>query len=83
LLDALADGLAALQRDKFVPSDFSAAHVTWATPLDDLGLDSVARVALMTFLEEHLELVLEQGRFEAAETVGDIIEGILDARTVS
>jgi long-chain acyl-CoA synthetase len=46
--------------------------ITSETTLDELGLSSLERVELMMALEETLQVTVDEGRFSAAKTVGDL-----------
>ncbi|HEX6974043.1 MAG TPA: 1-acyl-sn-glycerol-3-phosphate acyltransferase, partial [Vicinamibacterales bacterium] len=43
-----------------------------ATTIDELGLSSLERVELMMALEETFQVTLDEGKFAAAKTVGDL-----------
>jgi long-chain acyl-CoA synthetase len=58
--------------------------VVSSTTIDELGLSSLERVELMMALEEAFQLTVDEGRFAAARTVGDLEElvraGALDVQ---
>jgi long-chain acyl-CoA synthetase len=46
--------------------------ITPATTIDELGLSSLERVELMMALEESLQVTIDESRFAAARTAGDL-----------
>ena len=46
--------------------------ITPDTTIDELGLSSLERVELMMALEESMQVTVDEGRFAAARTVGDL-----------
>ncbi len=46
--------------------------LTAATTIDELGLSSLERVELMMALEESMQVTIDESRFAAAATVGDL-----------
>jgi long-chain acyl-CoA synthetase len=46
--------------------------ITPATTIDELGLSSLERVELMMALEESLQVTVDEAKFAAASTVGDL-----------
>jgi long-chain acyl-CoA synthetase len=53
---------------RFVPG----RKITSSTTIDELGLSSLERVELMMALEEGLQVTVDEARFAAATTVGDL-----------
>jgi long-chain acyl-CoA synthetase len=53
---------------RFAPGRTVAASTT----IDELGLTSLERVELMMALEEAFQVTIDEGRFSAAKTVGDL-----------
>ena len=49
-------------------------NLTPSTTIDELGLSSLERVELMMALEEGLEVTVDEARFAAAKTIGDLEE---------
>ncbi len=49
-------------------------HITAATQLEELGVDSLLRVELMALLESHFRVSLPEGAVASAQTVGEIVE---------
>ena len=54
--------------DRFAPG----RTITPQTTLDELGLSSLERVELMMVLEESLQVTIDESKFAAATTVGDL-----------
>ena len=54
--------------ERFAPG----ATLTPDTTLDALGLSSLERVELMMALEESFQVTVDEGRFSAARTIGDL-----------
>ncbi len=48
--------------------------ITASTTIDELGLSSLERVELMMALEEGLQITVDEARFAAAQTIGDLEE---------
>ena len=46
--------------------------ITADTTIDELGLSSLERVELMMAIEESMQVTLDEGRFAAARTIGDL-----------
>jgi long-chain acyl-CoA synthetase len=63
--------------------------VTSTTTIDELGLSSLERVELMMALEEALQITVDESRFSAAATVGDLetmarpLDGVSGAATAA
>jgi long-chain acyl-CoA synthetase len=54
--------------ERFAPGRTIASETT----IDELGLSSLERVELMMALEETLQVTVDEGKFSAAKTVGDL-----------
>jgi long-chain acyl-CoA synthetase len=54
--------------ERFAPG----RRITSETTIDELGLSSLERVELMMALEESLQVTIDESRFAAATTVGDL-----------
>ena len=59
------------------------AEITSATPMDELGLDSLDGMSLIFDLENAFEIEIPEDAPTQAKTVGELVEGVrvlIDAR---
>jgi acyl carrier protein len=50
--------------------------ITSATPMEDLGLDSLDGMSLIFDLENEFDIEIPDGAAESARTVGDLVAGV-------
>ena len=79
-LDILGRIFAGLQATGEIPGQISVAPGLEQSSLEDLGLDSVAIVALMAAIEEEIGLVLDESNLTRESTIGEVAVMIEDKR---
>jgi acyl carrier protein len=68
VLDVLRD----LSRERVIPADIADMPLSAATEIDDLGIDSIGKLNLLSELEDRADLALSESSLSGKRTLGDL-----------
>jgi acyl carrier protein len=74
MLDVVLDALRALAERGEVPRDLLQRELSAATTIDELAIDSLGKLALISELEDRLELAIGEGLLAGVRSLGDLAQ---------
>ena len=55
-----------------IPRDIANRELTSESTIDELGIDSLGKLALLTELEDRTDIVIGEGALQGLKTLGDL-----------
>lgn len=80
MLALVTDALVELAERGLVPRDLADRPLEASTPIDELGLDSLAKLNLLSELEERADVTLSESMLPGLRTLGDLAQAIARVR---
>ncbi len=59
-----------------VPHDLAERALDASTPIDELGLDSLAKLNLLSEIEERADVMLSESMLPGLRTLGDLAQAV-------
>ena len=72
MVDIVIGAIRHLASLKLVPSDLATRALEGSTTLDELGLDSLGKLELLTEIEERADVMLSEGLLQGLRTLDDL-----------
>jgi acyl carrier protein len=80
VVDVVIAAIRHLAARKLIPGDLANRPLEGSTLLDELGLDSLAKLELVTEIEERADVVLAEGALAGLRTLADLARTIAHAK---
>jgi acyl carrier protein len=72
MIDVVVAGLKALAERGEVPRDLAARDLNEHTTIDELAIDSLGKLALISELEDRVDRSIGEGLLQGIRTLGDL-----------
>jgi acyl carrier protein len=79
-LETVRETLRALASDRVIPRDIFVAGLEGTTRLEDLGIDSIGKLAVLNELEARSGVLLDERRLADCATLADLASCITGSR---
>jgi acyl carrier protein len=80
VLTLVIDAVVDLARRGELPSDLQRRKLEAATTIDELGLDSVAKLGLLSELEERADVTLSESLLSGLRTLDDLARAVASVK---
>lgn len=80
MVDVVIAAIRHLAARKLIPSDLASRPLDGSTALDDLGLDSLAKLELLTEVEERADVALSEGLLQGMRTLDDLARAVAQVK---
>jgi acyl carrier protein len=69
-----------LARQRVIPSDIAELALAEDTVIDDLGIDSVGKLNLVSELEDRADVGISEGALQGRRTLGDMAKMLAELK---
>ena len=76
LVEIVIDAIRHLATLKLIPSDLASRPLAGSTGLDELGIDSLGKLELLTEIEERADVTLSEGLLQGLCTLEDLARAV-------
>ena len=76
MIDIVIGAIRHLARGKRIPSDLRDRALDGTTPIDELGLDSLGKIELLTEIEDRADVMLSEGLLVGICTLDDLAHAV-------
>jgi acyl carrier protein len=76
VIDIVIGAIRHLARGKRIPSDLVERALDGATPIDELGMDSLGKIELLTEIEDRADVMLSEGMLVGLRTLDDLAHAV-------
>jgi acyl carrier protein len=80
VIDLVTDAIVQLAGRGLVPRDLAQRELSAATAIDDLGLDSLSKLNLLSELEERADVTLSESMLPGLRTLGELADAVARVR---
>jgi acyl carrier protein len=80
VLNLVIDAIVDLARRGQLPSDLARRELGPGTVIDELGLDSLAKLNLLSELEERADITLSESLLPGLGTLGDLARAVASVK---
>ncbi len=80
MVDLVIGALRHLASCKLVPADLATRPLDGSTALDELGIDSLGKLELLTEIEERADVTLSEGMLQGLRTLDDLARAVATAK---
>lgn len=76
MVDLVIAAIRHLAARKLIPADLANRPLDGATALDELGIDSLGKLELLTEIEERADVALSEGLLQGLRTLDDLARAV-------
>jgi acyl carrier protein len=80
VLDTVIGAIRHLASLKLIPSDLSSRPLDGATAIDELGIDSLGKLELISEIEERADVLLSEGLLQGLKTLDDLARAVAQVK---
>lgn len=80
MVDLVIDAIRHLAARKLIPADLASRALDGATPIDDLGIDSLGKLELLSEIEERADVMLSEGLLQGLRTLDDLARAVAQVK---
>jgi acyl carrier protein len=76
VVDIVIGAIRHLASLKLIPADLANRPLDGSTTLDELGIDSLGKLELLTEIEERADVMLSEGMLQGLRTLDDLARAV-------
>ncbi|HEY5920127.1 MAG TPA: acyl carrier protein [Kofleriaceae bacterium] len=80
MIDLVIGAIRHLAERRLIPADLASRPLEGATALDELGIDSLGKLELLSEIEERADVVLSEGLIHGMRTLDDLSRAVAHAK---
>ena len=80
MVDIVIAAIRHLAARKLLPSDLASRPLDGSTALDELGIDSLGKLELLTEVEERADVALSEGLLQGLRTLDDLARAVAQVK---
>jgi acyl carrier protein len=80
VVDLVIGAIRHLAARKLIPADLANRPLDGATALDELGIDSLGKLELLTEIEERADIALSEGLLQGLRTLDDLARAVAQVK---
>ena len=81
MVDLVIGAIRHLAARKLIPGDLATRPLDASTALDDLGIDSLGKLELLTEIEERADVTLSEGLLQGLRTLDDLARAVAKVKS--
>ncbi len=80
MVDLVIDAIRHLAERKLLPADLASHPLDGTTSLDELGIDSLGKLELLSEIEERADVMLSEGLLQGLRTLDDLARAVAQVK---
>lgn len=80
MVDLVIDAIRHLAERKLIPGDLASRSLDGATQIDELGIDSLGKLELLSEIEERADVMLSEGLLQGLRTLDDLARAVAQVK---